>query len=47
MHDIDRLFVVDASVLPSAGAVNTGLTIAALALKVGDVIAGVKDSSSY
>jgi choline dehydrogenase-like flavoprotein len=47
VHDIDRLFVVDASVLPSAGAVNTGLTIAALALKVGDVIAGVKDSSSY
>jgi choline dehydrogenase-like flavoprotein len=44
VHDIDRLFVVDASVLPSAGAVNTGLTIAALALKVGDVIAGVKYS---
>ncbi|HVX77191.1 MAG TPA: GMC family oxidoreductase [Bradyrhizobium sp.] len=44
VHDIDRLFVVDASVLPSAGAVNTGLTIAALALKVGDAIAGVKHS---
>jgi len=41
-HDIDRLFVMDASVLPSAGAVNTGLTIAALALKVGDAIAGAK-----
>jgi choline dehydrogenase-like flavoprotein len=45
-HDIDRLFVVDASVLPSAGAVNTGLTIAALALKVGDIIAGIKNSQS-
>jgi choline dehydrogenase-like flavoprotein len=44
VHDIERLFVVDASVLPSAGAVNTGLTIAALALKVGDAIAGVKCS---
>jgi choline dehydrogenase-like flavoprotein len=39
VHDIERLFVVDASVLPSAGTVNTGLTIAALALRVGDVIA--------
>ena len=46
VHDIDRLFVVDASVLPSAGAVNTGLTIAALALKVGDAIAGKKYSES-
>jgi choline dehydrogenase-like flavoprotein len=46
VHDIDRLFVVDASVLPSAGAVNTGLTIAALALKVGDAIAGIKYSES-
>ena len=41
VHDIDNLYVVDASVLPSAGAVNTGLTIAALAVRVGDVIAGV------
>jgi choline dehydrogenase-like flavoprotein len=45
VHDIDGLFVVDASVLPSAGAVNTGLTIAALALMAGDAIAGVKTSS--
>jgi choline dehydrogenase-like flavoprotein len=35
VHGIDGLYVVDASVLPSAGAVNTGLTIAALALRVG------------
>jgi len=42
VYDIDNLYVVDASVLPSAGAVNTGLTIAALALRVGDIIAGLK-----
>src|SRR5205085_11380796 len=40
VHNVDNLYVVDASVLPSAGAVNTGLTIAALALRVGDTIAG-------
>jgi choline dehydrogenase-like flavoprotein len=39
VHDMDDLYVVDASVLPSAGAVNTGLTIAALALRAGDAIA--------
>ena len=40
VHGIEGLYVVDASVLPSAGAVNTGLTIIALALKAGDHIAG-------
>ena len=40
VHDVDGLYVVDASVLPSAGAVGTALTIAALALRVGDAIAG-------
>jgi choline dehydrogenase-like flavoprotein len=44
VHDIDSLYVVDASVLPSAGAVNTGLTIAALALRVGDTISGIRNS---
>jgi choline dehydrogenase-like flavoprotein len=39
VHDIDGLYVVDASVLPSAGAVNTGLTIIALALRTADAIA--------
>jgi choline dehydrogenase-like flavoprotein len=39
VHGIDGLFVVDASVLPSAGAVNTALTIMALALRAGDHIA--------
>jgi len=41
IHDIDNLYVVDASTLPSAGAVNTGLTIAALALRAGDAIATI------
>jgi choline dehydrogenase-like flavoprotein len=40
VHDIDGLYVVDASVLPSAGALNTGLTIIALALRTADAIAG-------
>jgi choline dehydrogenase-like flavoprotein len=38
VHGIDGLFVVDASTLPSAGAVNTALTIIALALRAGDYI---------
>jgi choline dehydrogenase-like flavoprotein len=38
IHDIKNLYVVDASVLPSAGAVNTCLTIIAVALKSGDAI---------
>jgi choline dehydrogenase-like flavoprotein len=40
VHGVAGLYVVDASVLPSAGAVNTGLTIMALALRAGDHIAG-------
>jgi choline dehydrogenase-like flavoprotein len=39
VHGIRGLYVVDASVLPSAGAVNTGLTIIALALRAGAEIA--------
>jgi choline dehydrogenase-like flavoprotein len=35
-HDVDNLFVVDASFFPSSGAVNPGLTIAAQALRVAD-----------
>ena len=37
-HDIDNLFVVDASFFPSSSAVNPGLTIAAQALRVADHI---------
>ncbi|MFT3907591.1 MAG: GMC family oxidoreductase [Steroidobacteraceae bacterium] len=38
VHDIPNLHVVDASVLPSAGAVNTCLTIVAVALKAADAM---------
>ncbi len=38
VHGIAGLYVADASVLPTAGAVNTALTIMALALRVGDTI---------
>jgi choline dehydrogenase-like flavoprotein len=37
-HDIDNLFVVDASFFPSSAAVNPALTIAAQALRVADHI---------
>jgi choline dehydrogenase-like flavoprotein len=37
-HDVDNLFVVDASFFPSSGAVNPGLTIAAQALRAADHI---------
>ena len=38
VHGIRNLYVVDASSLPTAGAVNTCLTIIALALKAGDAM---------
>ena len=37
-HDIDNLFVVDASFFPSSAAVNPGLTIIAQAIRVADYI---------
>ena len=37
-HDVDNLYVVDASFFPSSGAVNPALTIMANALRVGDHI---------
>ena len=40
-HDVDNLFVVDASFFPSSAAVNPGLTIAAQALRVADHIKSV------
>jgi choline dehydrogenase-like flavoprotein len=35
-HEVDNLYVVDASIFPSSGAVNPALTIIANALRVGD-----------
>jgi choline dehydrogenase-like flavoprotein len=35
-HDVDNLYIVDASFFPSSGAVNPALTIMANALRVGD-----------
>ena len=40
-HDVENLFVVDASFFPSSAAVNPGLTIAAQALRVADHIKDV------
>jgi choline dehydrogenase-like flavoprotein len=37
-HDVENLFVVDASFFPSSAAVNPGLTIIAQALRVADHI---------
>ena len=37
-HDIDNLFVVDASFFPSSAAVNPGLTIVAQAIRSADHI---------
>ena len=39
-HDLDNLYVVDASFFPSIGAVNPTLTIIANALRVADKIKG-------
>lgn len=38
-HDLDNLYICDASVLPTSAAVNPSLTVAALALRAGDHIA--------
>src|SRR5205085_9047625 len=37
-HDLDNLYVVDASFFPSSAAVNPALTIMANALRVGDYL---------
>lgn len=42
VHHMKGLYVADAGVLPSAGCVNTGLTIAALALRTADQIIDAK-----
>jgi choline dehydrogenase-like flavoprotein len=41
-HDVENLFVVDASFFPSSAAVNPALTIAAQALRVADHIKEVE-----
>jgi choline dehydrogenase-like flavoprotein len=41
-HDLDNLYIVDASVLPTSAAVNPSLTIAALALRAADHITGTQ-----
>jgi choline dehydrogenase-like flavoprotein len=41
-HDVENLFVVDASFFPSSAAVNPGLTIAAQALRVADHIKNIE-----
>jgi choline dehydrogenase-like flavoprotein len=41
-HDVENLFVVDASFFPSSAAVNPGLTIVAQALRVADHIKSVE-----
>ena len=35
-HEVENLYVVDGSFFPSSSAVNPGLTIMAMALRVGE-----------
>lgn len=42
VHGVKDLYVVDQTVLPSAGTVNTALTVTALALRAGDHIIGAR-----
>lgn len=37
-HDVDGLYVVDSSMLPTSGALNSGLTVAALALRAAQLM---------
>jgi hypothetical protein len=46
VHGFENLYVVDSSSLPSPGAVNTGLTLMALALRAADEISGRRVSPS-
>jgi choline dehydrogenase-like flavoprotein len=39
-HDLDNCWIASSSVFPTSGAMNPTLTIAALALRVGDDVAG-------
>jgi choline dehydrogenase-like flavoprotein len=49
-HDLDNMYVVDASFFPSSAAVNPGLTIVAQALRVADHVvkgSGIRDRGSF
>jgi choline dehydrogenase-like flavoprotein len=46
-HDLDNLYVVDGSFMPSVGAMNPTLTIVANALRVGDHIADRVTTSNH
>jgi choline dehydrogenase-like flavoprotein len=41
MHDLENVFVVDASFFPSSGAYNPSLTIAANAFRVAEYIQSI------
>jgi len=41
VHGLSNLFVCDGSLIPASGFVNTGLTIVALALRMGDFLNGL------
>jgi choline dehydrogenase-like flavoprotein len=45
-HDVENMFVVDASFFPSSAAVNPGLTIIAQALRVAEHIKQPRGTSS-
>ena len=45
-HELDNLYVVDASFFPSCGAVNPSLTIMANALRIGDHLAALVGGAS-
>jgi choline dehydrogenase-like flavoprotein len=42
VHGFENLYVVDSCSLPSPGAVNTGLTLMAIALRAADDISGTR-----
>ena len=44
-HDMDNLYVLDASFFPSSGGTNPALTLAANALRVADIILGREPAS--
>jgi len=45
-HDIDNLYIVDASFMPTSGGTNPSLTVAANAFRVADRINALLDRQS-